>query len=208
MLSRIGPVPDEGRETEPKDEGARRHRVLETSMNSSSSDKPPSSSSSNTIDVRGMGVSDDEIPEDIGEVAEAALRYMKRSTYEISLLFCRDQEMQELNRRHRKQDRPTDVLSFSQTEESEDGGGEDASSLEMPAFPGEHQHLGDIVISIDTVRRNAEQWEVAYPQELRRVVVHGVLHLLGMDHTSNEPDQEMLQLQERILEAISEESTL
>lgn len=177
-------------------------------MNSSSSDKPPSSPGENTIDVRGMGVSDDEIPDGIGAVAEATLRYMRRAGHEVSLLFCRDQEMRELNLRHRNQDRPTDVLSFSQTEVSADGDTDAGPSPEIPAFPGNQQHLGDIVISIDTVRRNAEQWEVAYPQELRRVVVHGVLHLLGMDHTSNEPDQEMLQLQERILEAISEERTL
>jgi probable rRNA maturation factor len=146
-------------------------------------------------------VSDDEVPEDIERVAAAALTQMDRSEAEVSILLCRDPYIHELNRIHRNQDKPTDVLSFSQTDAQE-------GYPTAPPVPGEVTHLGDIVVSVDSVRRNAEEWEIPYRQELRRVVVHGVLHLLGMDHSTNDPDQEMLLLQERLLAAISEEHEL
>ncbi len=178
-----------------------------------SSDKPPSrssisssndSSSSNTIDLRASGISDEDVPDDLPRVAAATLEYMGRSGVEVSILLCGDTEIHELNRLHRNQNKPTDVLSFPL-------GGAASKDVEgapvpaWPAEPGERVHLGDIVISVDSVRRNAEEWEIAYTQELQRVVVHGVLHLLGMDHTTNEPDQEMLQLQERILETVTKD---
>lgn len=168
-----------------------------------SNDKPPSSASSSlpTVDVQVIGISDDEVPEDIERVASAALQYMDHAGVEVSILLCRDPYIHQLNRDHRNQDTPTDVLSFSQTEDRE-------GFPLTPTFPGESTHLGDIVVSVDSVRRNAEEWGIAYRQELRRVVVHGVLHLLGMNHSTNDPDQDMLQLQERLLAAISEEHKL
>jgi probable rRNA maturation factor len=178
-----------------------------------SSDKPPSrsstssstnSSSSNTIDLRASGISDEEVPDDLSRVAAAALEYMGRSGVEVSILLCGDTEIHELNRLHRNQDKPTDVLSFPLSSAAS----EDAEGAPVPAWPdepGKRIHLGDIAISVDSVRRNAEEWEIAYTQELQRVAIHGVLHLLGMDHTTNEPDQEMLQLQERILETVTKD---
>ena len=176
-----------------------------------SSDKPPSQSSNssqeNTVDVQAVGVSDDEVPDDISEVAAAALSHMNRFGVEVSILICADPEMRELNLRYRDKDAPTDVLSFSQTEAAEP---EISQEPVWPSLPedGERPHIGDIVVSLDSVRRNADEWAIPYTQELRRVVVHGVLHLLGMDHVTNEPDQEMLQVQERILALISEEHKL
>ncbi|MFP4483496.1 MAG: rRNA maturation RNase YbeY [Spirochaetaceae bacterium] len=151
-----------------------------------------------------MGISDEEVPDDLSRVAEATLEYMGRSGVEVSIVLCGDTEIHELNRLHRNQDKATDVLSFPQGGTVPDVGVEPA----VPAWPtesGERTHLGDVVISVDSVRRNAEEWEIAYAQELQRVVIHGVLHLLGMDHGTNDPGQEMLQLQERILETVMKE---
>jgi probable rRNA maturation factor len=188
-----------------------------------SSDKPPSpsprSSHEHTVDVRAVGISDDEVPDDISEVASAAFSYLERSEYrgpgayppregiEVSILFCDDPWIHELNRRYRGKDSATDVLSFSQTETSPDDPTDPTGRSETRG-EGASAHIGDIVVSIDSVRSNAEEWAVPYVQELRRVVVHGLLHLLGMDHETNEPDQEMLQVQEQILAAISEEHKL
>ena len=58
---------------------------------------------------------------------------------------------------------------------------------------------GDIVISIDTLQRNSETFEVPVDEELKRLLIHGILHLDGYDHADNSPEQEMLQFQEKIL---------
>ena len=58
---------------------------------------------------------------------------------------------------------------------------------------------GDIVISLESVRRNAEEWETPYELELRRVIIHGILHLKGMDHPGDDYETGMLKLQEELL---------
>ena len=98
----------------------------------------------------------------------------------IALLLSGDRRIRELNRSFRGQDRATDVLSFPDGESSPEG-----------------RHLGDIAISVETARRNAEHAGGTLDEELDRLVVHGVLHLLGFDHEVD--GGEMMALQARIL---------
>ncbi len=107
--------------------------------------------------------------------------------WELSVLFCRDGFMQELNREYRGLDMPTDVLSFNDGSVYGDGEGREWFSA------------GDIVVSLDTLARNAAEFSVSQDQELKRLLIHGVLHLTGMDHSDNSPDQPMLVLQEEVL---------
>lgn len=98
---------------------------------------------------------------------------------ELSIVFADDPFIQELNRTYRDTDTPTDVLSFAQGEgdpfAEPDGGG---------------RHLGDIVVSLDTARRQATEYALALQSEVEHLVVHGILHLLGYDH--ERPDDESL----------------
>ncbi len=87
---------------------------------------------------------------------------------EISLLFCRDEEIQELNKTYRRKNKPTDVLSFSH--------------IEGPRLEPWEQSLGELVISVDTLRAQAKEFHVSVQTELVRLIVHGVHHLLGYDH--------------------------
>ena len=104
---------------------------------------------------------------------------------EVSVSFVTDEAMQQLNNRYRNLDEPTDVLSFAQEE-----GGESFGPVRI---------LGDIVISLYTLERNALLFDVEPSIELQRLLIHGVLHLLGRDHATNEEREEMLLLQEKIL---------
>ena len=67
---------------------------------------------------------------------------------------------------------------------------------------------GDIVISVDTLAKNAVEFDVSQDQELKRLLIHGVLHLSGMDHSDNSPEQPMLQLQEILLQDFMAESDI
>jgi probable rRNA maturation factor len=87
----------------------------------------------------------------------------------ISVSFVRDPRIRELNRAFRGLDKPTDVLSFPLVEPGD-------------AYPGAERLLGDIVISVDTARRQAADYDAPLDREVQRLLIHGVLHLLGHDH--------------------------
>jgi probable rRNA maturation factor len=103
--------------------------------------------------------------------ARKVLRGVGRARSELSILIVDDPAMRVLNRDFRGIDRTTDVLSFSQVEDEEG-----------PPLEGVPDALGDLVISAPTARRNAGRYKRTLSQELRRLLVHGVLHLLGHDH--------------------------
>ena len=67
---------------------------------------------------------------------------------------------------------------------------------------------GDIVISVDTLAKNAVEFDVSQDQELKRLLIHGILHLSGMDHSDNSPEQPMLQFQEIVLQDFIAESDI
>ena len=62
---------------------------------------------------------------------------------------------------------------------------------------------GDIAISLDTLRENAGRFRISEDEELRRLLIHGILHLDGMEHPTNRETEPMLQLQENILTKLS-----
>ena len=115
------------------------------------------------------------------------LNELNLKNWDISLLFCDDAFIQNLNKQYRDIDSPTDVLSFEQGDEYFDEAGETRFMA------------GDIVISLDSLRFNAEEFNVDINEELKRLIVHGILHLNGMDHSDNSPEQEMLKFQEELL---------
>jgi probable rRNA maturation factor len=114
-----------------------------------------------------------------------ALRRRPR-TVELSLLLASDARLRALNRRHRGQDKPTNVLSF-------------------PAFarddvPAEGPvHLGDVAVAFETARREARSEGKDLTAHTAHLVVHGVLHLLGYDHAVERDARMMERLERRAL---------
>ena len=111
-----------------------------------------------------------------------------KDKWEVSVLFTGDAFIEKLNKEFRGKDEPTDVLSFAQIDNKE-------------AFPekGGRFYAGDIVVSMETLAKNASYFGISVNEELKRLLVHGILHLSGMDHKNNNPDQPMLVEQENIL---------
>ena len=122
--------------------------------------------------------------------ARDTLRVIGHARAELSLSLIDDDEMRELNRHYRSKDRSTDVLSFSLFE------GEGAE------FRG--GLLGDVVIGIETAARQAAARHRALDEEVMRLLVHGVLHLIGHDHERDEEAARMLAEERRVLRCLRE----
>ena len=120
---------------------------------------------------------------------------------EISILFCNDEYIRELNNNFRGIDSATDVLSFENGDEYEDE-------------EGKWKCAGDIAISLDTLPVNAAYFEQTENDEIKRLLVHGILHLNGYDHEPEhiekgvEPVCEMLVKQENLLKELKNESVI
>ncbi len=129
----------------------------------------------------------------------AILEALEVEPCELSLSFVSDAHMQELNKTYRDKDESTDILSFVQDDDVDDFIWPELSFAGDSAPPVEIRVLGDMVISIDTLKRNAQSFNVDIDEELFRLLIHGLLHLLGFDHASNDASEPMLVQQEQIL---------
>ncbi|TRZ37544.1 rRNA maturation RNase YbeY [Niallia circulans] len=111
---------------------------------------------------------------------------------ELSVTFVDNARIQEINKEYRNKDQATDVISFAMEELGE---GETALiGADMPRV------LGDIIISIDRAKEQAEEYGHSYMRELGFLAVHGFLHLLGYDHLTKEDEEVMFTLQKEILD--------
>lgn len=141
-------------------------------------------------------------PEWFSKIEDLEQRILSALGYEgeeLSIMFCNDEFIQELNREYRGIDNPTDVLSFENGDEYTDEEGNNWKCV------------GDIIISLETLPKNASYFSVSQNEELKRLLIHGTLHLNGMDHGDAhiekgvEVQDEMLKLQEKVLQSFSEE---
>ena len=128
------------------------------------------------------------------------LAELGRDKWDLSILLCGDRTITKLNGEYRGKNEATDILSFVM----------DAGEPFPAARKGGSGRLlpGDIVISLDTLRENARRFKVSEDEELRRLLIHGILHLDGMDHLTNRKAEPMLQLQEQILTKLSGEKII
>ena len=97
---------------------------------------------------------------------------------DVSVVLINDERIQELNKKYRKIDRPTDVLSFEY---------------------GEKEEMGDIFISVPTADRQAKEKGHSLFRELEILFVHGMLHLFGYKHDEDEGEKDMEKIAEKIL---------
>jgi probable rRNA maturation factor len=125
------------------------------------------------------------------------LDYLHRDAWDLSILLCNDAYIRSLNARFRNRDEATDVLSFT------------LGATVSDNITGEVRYLpGDIVISLDSLAENSGYFHVSQDEELRRLLIHGILHLDGYDHGTNKKAEPMLQLQEDLLAQLAGEHIL
>ncbi len=121
-------------------------------------------------------------------VMEVLLEAIDRTAGEVVVVLVGDERIRELNRQWRGKDQPTDVLSFS--------------LLEGEAMAGGADLLGDIVVSVETLRRQAREGNWSDQEELARLLLHGLLHLLGYDHEREADEVVMKEQESRLARAL------
>jgi probable rRNA maturation factor len=144
-----------------------------------------------------VDISAEEVPlpawsEALRAYALKVLDEMGRDNWDLSVMLCGDDAIRRLNVQYRGKNEATDVLSFELGAEET---GRDGSRRYLP---------GDIVISLDTLRENARYFQTPEDEELRRLLIHGILHLDGMEHQTNDDTEPMIIVQEKILAKLEE----
>lgn len=130
--------------------------------------------------------------QDFTAIIEQALKTLGiEDDVEVSCVLVDDERIHEINREYRHIDRSTDVISFAM---------EDNDQFYVEGMP---RTLGDIFISVDHAKKQAEEYGHSLRREMCFLFTHGILHLLGYDHMTDEQEKEMLGLQDQILGALS-----
>ena len=122
----------------------------------------------------------------IENLAKEILDFLDQKNVEIGITLTDNETIQALNKEWRNKDKPTDVLSFPINEK-----------------PPEYKYylLGDVVISLPFAKKQAEKIGLTYKEEILRLLIHGILHLLGYDHEKSEKEAKiMFSLQSKIFE--------
>lgn len=114
----------------------------------------------------------------IHHVLTTALRSLQLPKKEINVILVDNNQIQELNRQYRDKDVPTDVLTFPD---------------------GNYNNLGDVFVSIEMCEKQRITYGHSFNRELGFLLVHGLLHTLGYDHQTEEQEEEMMEIQEKIL---------
>ncbi len=146
-----------------------------------------------------------EIEKDAGLILEYALKNPKiiegsvlnefdlsDKTVSVDVVLTDDKEIRELNTSYRGKNKPTDVLSFALF----------ADSAEKEVLPEGEIPLGEVIISVETAKNQADNNKIGLEEEIRFLLCHGIMHLMGYDHPDEESLELLLQIQNEILSAI------
>ncbi|RMD45558.1 MAG: rRNA maturation RNase YbeY [Aquificota bacterium] len=128
----------------------------------------------------------------VEDIANKILKELNLDNVELSITLTDNETIRNINKKWRGKDRPTDVLSFP---------------LDVDFHIGyKYKPLGDIVISLPFAKKQAKEIGFSYKEEVLRLLIHGILHLLGYDHEKSEEEAEkMFSIQESIFSKLSQE---
>lgn len=126
----------------------------------------------------------------IKKITQEILKNLNLDNVEISITLTDNETIRNINKEWRRKDKPTDVLSFPQGE----------------TVGYRYNVLGDVIISLPYAKKQAQDIGHSYKEEIVRLLTHGILHLLGYDHETNEEDAKvMFELQDEIFQKVIDE---
>lgn len=115
-------------------------------------------------------------------IAKIVLKGENTKEAGLSVALVSSERIKKLNKKYRGKDKATDVLSFGQAKN-------------FPALP--KNELGEVVICLRVVKKNAEKYNIAFKKELAQVLIHGILHLLGYGHEKDEREAKKMEKKQK-----------
>jgi probable rRNA maturation factor len=110
--------------------------------------------------------------------------FLKLKNINLTIVICDNNYILKINKVYRKKNKPTDVIAFAYRENP------------FPDIKGGPETLGDIYISLEKASENAKAYETSLSEELRRLLAHGILHLIGYDHERSKKDKKIMEEKE------------
>ncbi len=136
------------------------------------------------ITFQSEGVDDPQIDEaKLANWIESIAKLYNKEIGEISYLFCDDEKILEVNQQYLNHDFYTDIITFDYSEEN--------------------MISGDIIISLQTVESNSQMYNTSFLEELHRVIIHGILHLSGLNDSTEEEEKVMRDAESNALKILS-----
>lgn len=130
-------------------------------------------------------VDEEFLKKNVKMVLDNELEKAKSSVLDLSIAFVGQGRMREINKKYRKKNRVTDVLAFPETKVL-------LEKFRVGSIR-KVQGLGEIIVCLREVKKNAKKFDSSFEKELIRVLIHGVLHLLGYDHEKGEAEAKKMQ---------------
>jgi len=122
----------------------------------------------------------------VKEISKKVLKQEKKQG-DVSIVFVSAKRIQEMNKRYRKEDKVTDVLCFSQN----------SMVSEFFNLPKACFELGEIIVCLTKIKENAKEFKSSFEKELKWVIIHGILHILGYDHEKSEKQAQRMREKEK-----------
>ncbi len=124
-------------------------------------------------------------------IKKSCLYNQEFDTISFDILYCDSKKTHEINKEYRKKDYPADIITFAIFADSE----------EKFVFDGEI-NLGEILIALDKIKQNAIEKNISFEAELYFLIAHGIMHLLGFDHQTEEDYNFIVEAQNRALKKV------
>ncbi len=115
--------------------------------------------------------------------------YKKTPIYNLSVVLVKKKTIRELNKKYRGENKLTDILSFSAKSHTK-------QKFILPEEIERKNNLGEIIICPRVVKKNAEKFNLTFKKELTKILIHGVLHLLGYNHKKSKKEAELMKKKE------------
>lgn len=131
--------------------------------------------------------------------AQAVLKALKLSRFDLSILLTDDHTMRTYNRTYRHQDKPTDILSFPHHPNLTPG-------QKIVVLIPEDRNLGDLILAPNYIMQDLPRWEQDFATRLQVLLVHGICHLLGYDHIEDHDYEIMKVVEARLLDVLRKNS--
>ncbi len=126
--------------------------------------------------------------------AEKILQYLGYQDFSVSFWLTTNATIKKYNRLYRNKDKATDILSFPFHDI--------AAGKKIKAASDDEKILGDIIISLERVKKDAQKFDVTFEQRMNRLLVHGICHLLGYDHIKDADYKIMYALETKLMKHI------